>query len=295
MKTPLVRSLFAFAVGLVLTSSAFAQAPKLQFPRPSPTATLKQRVGVTDIEITYSRPGVKGRQIFGDAQSLVPFGEVWRTGANEATKVSFSTPVSFGGTAVPAGEYALFSIPGETEWTVILNRVAGQWGAYKYDAANDVARVKVPAMALSHPVETFTIDLNDIRDNAATLNLIWAKTCVAVPLQVDTVGILGPKIEAAMAGDPKPSVAAYDGAAQFYLDNGLDLKKAAAWAAVAVAQKPDAYYLYYHQARVLAKLGDKAGAAAAAHRSLELAEKDTGPAKDEYVRLNQNLLASLGQ
>lgn len=284
-----------FAAGLALTTLANAQAPTLKFPRPSPTATLQQRVGVTDIAITYSRPGVKGRQIFGGPEALVPYGGVWRTGANEATKVSFSTPVTFGGVQVPAGEYALFSIPGETEWTVILNRVAGQWGAYKYDAKNDVARVKAKPALQSPAIETFAIDLNDLRDNAATLNLAWDTTRVSVPIQIDTVGVLVPQIEAAMAAEKKPSAGVYDSAALFYLDNGLDLKKAAEWSATAVSLNPNAYYMFYHQARVLAKLGDKAGATAAARHSIELAQNDSGPAREEYLRLNNNLLASLGQ
>lgn len=295
MKTPLVRMLFLFAAALTLTAFSHAQSPALKFPRPSPTATLHQRVGVTDITVTYSRPGVKDRQIFGGPKALVPYGEVWRTGANEATKVSFSTPVTFGGVQVSAGEYALFSIPGDTEWTVILNRVAGQWGAYQYDAKNDVARVKAKPVPQSPAVETFAIDLNDIRDNAATLDLIWDTTRVAVPIQIDTVGVLVPQIEAAMAAEKKPSAGVYDAAAQFYLENGLDLKKAADWAATAVSLNPKAYYMFYHQARVLAKLGDKTGAAAAARHSIELAQSDEGPAREEYLRLNNNLLASLGQ
>lgn len=294
MKTPLVGLLSGLTL-ILLSSTLVAQAPKLEFPRPSPTATFKQRVGVTDIEVTYSRPGVKGRQVFGGANPLVPNGEVWRTGANEATKISFSTPVTFGGVSVPAGDYALFSIPGASEWTVILNRAVGQWGAYKYDAKNDIARVKAPVVKLGESVETFTIDVNSIRDTSATLNLVWADTCVAIPLQVDTVGLLVPRIEAALAGSGKISPGLYDAAATFYLDNGLDLSKAAQWEAAAVAAKPDAYYLFYHQARILAKQGDKAGALAAAHKSIDLASKDEGPAREEYLRLNNTLIASLGQ
>src|SRR5262245_44278173 len=138
------------AAFLALASPALLAAPSqekgLEFPQPSPGATLKQRVGLTDFEIVYSRPSVKGRKIFG---ALVPFGEVWRTGANAATKITFSTDVKFEGQNVPAGSYALVTIPGEKEWTVILSKVTGDWGAYAYDEKNDQLRVKVAPETLA--------------------------------------------------------------------------------------------------------------------------------------------------
>lgn len=269
-----------------------AQSPKISFPAPSPAATLKQRVGLTDIEISYSRPGVKDRQVFG---ALEPYGVVWRTGANAATKITFSTPVNFGGTDVPAGSYALFSIPDEKEWTVILNKVTGQWGAYTYDAANDLVRVKVPPVHLAEPVETFTIDVNNIRDQSATLDLVWQNTRVAVPLKFDVASQVVPQIESALAPENKPTAGVYDRAAMFYLDNSLDLKKAVGWMDAAIAQKPTAFQLYYHKAQILAKQGDKDGARAAAQKAIELVSASKGPEKDEYMRLNKMLIASLGQ
>src|SRR4029077_549934 len=130
------------------------QAPRLEFPQASPTCTLKQRVGLTDIEINYSRPRAKGRPIFG---GLVPYGEVWRTGANNATKIIFSTPVKLEGKDIPAGTYALFTIPGEKEWTIIINKGAAQWGAFQYDEKVDVVRFKVTPVQIPEPIETFTI------------------------------------------------------------------------------------------------------------------------------------------
>jgi hypothetical protein len=165
------------ASGLVGASGLLAA----EGPAPSPLSTLKQRVGTTDIEIEYSRPGVKGRKIFGD---LVPFGEVWRTGANASTKISFSNPVKFEGTEAPAGKYALYTIPGEKEWTVIIYKDTSLGGAFGYKQADDFARIKVNPTKLSEPVETFTIDVNDIRDDSATLNFIWDKVRVPVKLSV---------------------------------------------------------------------------------------------------------------
>lgn len=295
MKTPHLGLFSACASALLLTSTLFAQAPKIKFPAPSPTATLKQRFGTTDIEITYSRPGVKGRQIFGGADSLVPAGAVWRTGANEATKISFSTAVKFGGADVAAGEYALFTIPDSTEWTVILNKVTGQWGAYQYDAKNDVVRVKAKPTKLTEAVESFTIDVNDLRDDSATLDLIWDHTLVPVTLQNDLVAKLVPQIDAALAADQKPTARDYDGAALFYLDHDLDLKKAAGWIEAGIAQQPKAFYLYYHKARILAKQGDKEGARAAAQQSMDLAAAQGDAVKTEYLRLNKKVIDSLGQ
>jgi hypothetical protein len=265
-----------------------APVPKLELPTSSPTATLKQRVGVTDIEIVYSRPGMKGRAIFG---GLEPWGEVWRVGANSATKVSFSTPVKIGGNEVPAGTYALFAKIGQDEWTVILSKAPEQWGAYSYDPKNDVVRVAAKPVKLAEPVETFTIDLNDIRPDSATLNLIWEKTRVPVKIEVDTVGQLVPKIEALMASNApnKP----YVDAAMFYLEQKLDLKKALAWMDAAIAENPSAFYFVYRKAKVQAAMGDKAGAIATAKASIEGANKAGGAIKDEYVRLNEALISSL--
>jgi hypothetical protein len=176
MNPKIIHTLF-IASGLVYASALSAG----EGPAPSPLCTLKQRVGTTDIEIEYSRPGVKNRKIFGE---LVPYGEVWRTGANASTKISFNNPIKFDGTEIPAGKYALYTIPGEKEWTLIIHKDTSLRGTEGYQEANDLARLKVAAVKLTEPVETFTIDVNDIRDDSATLNFIWDKTRVPVKLSV---------------------------------------------------------------------------------------------------------------
>jgi tetratricopeptide (TPR) repeat protein len=290
MKTPLIRSSLFLASALIAAASLSAQAPKIEFPAASPAATLKQRVGLTDIEINYSRPSLKGRVVVG---KIDPYGKVWRTGANSATRISFSTPVKLEGSKLDAGTYELFTIPSSDEWTVILQKAGKQWGAYQYKEANDSLRVKTKPVALASPVETFTIGINDIRDESATLNLVWADWRVPVKVEVDVVSTLVPQIEAVMASDAakKP----YAQAAMFYRDHDLDLKKAAAWFDAAIAEQPNAYYYLYHKATILAKMGDKAGALAMARQSIELAskDKDNVAAKDEYTRLNEALIASL--
>jgi hypothetical protein len=240
----------------------------------------------------YARPGVKGRKIFG---GLEPFGSIWRVGANNATTITFSTPVNFGGTEVPAGKYALFAQLGREEWTVILSSANKQWGSYSYNAKDDVARATVKANSLGDVlVETFLIDINQIRDDSAALNLVWENTVVSVPLKFDVVSKVRAQIEAVMASSAakKP----YIPAAMFYLDHKLDLKQAAQWMDLGIAEQPENFRFpfTYRKARILAAAGDKAGARAAAELSLAGAQKAPSPAlKDEYVRLNNELLASL--
>ena len=284
-----LRLLSLFAVS-ICTTGLIAQtaAPKIDFPAPSPAASVKQRVGLTDIEVKYSRPGVKGRTIFG---GLERYDRVWRTGANTATKISFSTDVKLNGTAIPAGTYELFTIPGKTEWTVIIHKDMSEWGAYSYDAKNDVARIKATPVTLPSLVETFEISFNDLRDESATLNLTWEKTRVPVKLEVDFVAKLTAQIETAMAEPNAKSP--YFQAAMFYYDHNLDLKKAAGWMDAAIAANPDAFYFVYRKALILEKMGDKAGAIAAAQASLEAANKASGLIKDEYIALNQAVLARL--
>jgi len=178
MKHPIVFAAFLAVAVPFLPSSLRAhpaQDAEIKFPQASPAATLKQRVGLTDIEIAYSRPSAKGRKIMG---GLVPFGQVWRTGANAATKLTLSTDLGIEGKLVPAGTYALFTIPGESEWTVIVNKVIGQWGSYSYDEKNDELRVKVKPVAMQEFMETMTIEVGNLRDDSAVLSIAWEKTRV---------------------------------------------------------------------------------------------------------------------
>ena len=279
-------SVFAVAAAVLFTNSSFAQTPKIEFPAPSPTSTLKQRVGLTDIEIVYSRPGKKGRTIFG---SLVPYGEVWRTGANASTKISFSTPVKLNGHEVPAGKYALYTIPGETEWTIIIYKNPDLSGAFNYDPKDDLIRFTTQAVEIGATIETFTVDIGDIKDDSALLYMLWDRTLVPVKIEVNLVPKLAAQIDEAMAATEgqKP----YYQAAMFYYDHDLDLQKARKWIDVA-AKENERYYILHLKAKILAKLGEKEQAIAAAKRSTELAIKDDGP-KSGYVKMNQDLISSL--
>jgi len=282
-------------ISLLVVGSAFfasglyaQEANKIEFPQASPLASVKEHVGVTAVSIEYSRPSARERKIFG---GLVPYGQVWRTGANAATKITFGADVKLGGAPVPAGSYALFTIPGEAEWTVILSRVVDdQWGSYAYDKKDDQARIKVKPVAMAEPLETMTLGLQDMRAGKANLVIAWEKTKVAVPIETDLVAKIKPQIEAAMAGSgEKP----YFAAAMFYYDNDLDMARAKEWIEAAAKQQPDAVWIIYRKGLILKKAGDKEGAMAAAKQARELASKAEGELGAEYTRLSDSLIASL--
>jgi hypothetical protein len=291
MNPKMLFSVVVAMTGMALVSASQAQTPNINFPAASPACTLKQRVGLTDIEVVYSRPSVKGRTIFG---GIVPYGQVWRTGANQATKISFSTGVKLEGNDIPAGTYALFTIPGENEWTVIISTNAAQFGAFQYDAKDDLVRFKVPSATLPDTsVETFVIEFNRIRDESAVLELVWDKTVVPIHLEVDVVSKLVPQIEAAMAAPGKISDGFYFQAATFYFNHDLDMKKALDWVNAGLADNPRiAYEMLHLKAQILAKQGDKAGAIAAAKQSSDLAVKAEGSGSS-FVKMNQDLISSL--
>jgi len=286
MNAKLLRFCCMLAGSVLFAANLPAQpaAPTVEFPAASPGCTIKQRVGLTDIEVIYSRPSKKNREIFG---SLVPYGKVWRTGANAATKITFSTAVKLNGNDVPAGTYALFTIPGADEWTVIINKVANQPGAFQYDEKTDLVRFKVNPVQIPQHIETFAIEFNHIADDSALLELIWDQTVVPIKVQIELAGKLVPQIEAVMASDAKQKP--YYQAAQFYFNHDLDLHKASEWVDAAITNR-EAHYIVYLKAEILAKLGDKEGAIAAAKRSSELAVKANDPG---YVKMNDDLISSL--
>lgn len=287
MKPKLSRFLTLLTCGLIFATASYAQ---VDFPAPSPACTIKQRIGLTDIEVVYSRPSVKGRTIFG---GIVPYGQVWRTGANQATRITFSTDVKLDGNEVPAGTYALFTIPGENEWTVILSKNASQFGAFQYDAKDDLVRFKVVPVPLDFSLETFTIEFNHLRDESALMNLAWDKTVVPVPIKIELTSKLVPQIEAAMAAPSKKSDGFYFEAATFYYNHDQDLNKALTWVNDGLADNPMiAFEMLHLKAQILAKQGDKAGAIAAAKQSTDLAIKAEGPG-NSFVQMNQDLISSL--
>ncbi|HEY3758053.1 MAG TPA: DUF2911 domain-containing protein [Opitutaceae bacterium] len=314
MKSPQWAALAAAAVGCLLfngcaTAPAAASAPassapaaaapkptpppavKVEFPEASPGCVLQQHLGRTDIEVSYSRPGVKDRVVFG---GIVPYGVVWRTGANRSTKLTFSTDVQLDGHAVPKGTYALYSIPNRGTWTIILDRDTTLWGAYGYDEKNDFLRFDVRPEALLQRVETFTIEFTDLHDDHATLELAWEHTRVPIQVSVDVVPVVSAEIDRALADGQPKKFGFYLNAANFYFAHGPRLDQALAMANAALALNGQAAFeAQYVKAEVLAAQGDKAGAAQAARASRDGAIKNDGP-NSSFVRMNNDLLAKLG-
>jgi hypothetical protein len=254
----------------------------LRTPAPSPTHTVKQDFGVSSIELIYSRPGMKGRKIFGD---LVPYGKVWRTGANSATRLKFNDDVMIGGQTLKAGEYAVFTIPGENEWDIIINKGNANWGT-EYKQEDDLIRVKAKTIKLNDAVESFTMQFDNVKPATADLKIMWDKTAVAVPITVDIDKKVMAQIDALMNKDNRP----YFGAAMYYIESGKDLNQAVAWIDKALETSPNAYWMYHQKANALAKLGKKEEAKQIAMKSMELARTQKN---DDYVKLNEKLLASL--
>lgn len=277
----MIRNFYYGLLAVMILSSANAQ--QLTTPQPSPTANLKQNFALSSIEISYSRPGVKGRKIFGD---LVPYGKVWRTGANNATTITFGEEVTIGGKKVPAGKYGLLSIPGETEWTFIISKQTDVTSPAAYKPEEDIVRVQSQPATLPFSIETMMINIDNIKSNSCVIGLAWDNVYAGFEVTADVDSKVMAQIKSIMENDNRP----YFSAALYYLENGKDLNKALEWLTKAETQNPDAYWVVYQKANCLAKLGKKQEAIAAANRSMELAKKGKN---DDYVTLNQKLIASL--
>lgn len=275
---------------LFVPGTAFPASEKIEFPPPSQHGWIKQRIGLTDVEIDYSRPNKNGRRIFG---GLLPYGKVWRTGANASTKIKFSDAIKIGGQEVAPGEYALYTIPDEAEWTIILSKDTKGWGAYEYKSETDALRVTAKPATLPTAIETFTIGFADLKDDSATLFVEWDTTRVAVALTTNTVEKLDRKIESALKNPQSLGARFYHDAAAFYYAHDKDLNQALKWINLAVEKQPNFYSFFYKKAQIEAKLGHNAEARAAAEKSIELLK--AAPTLDEpAVRNSQMLIDSLG-
>lgn len=268
---------------LAVCCSLQIQAQGLKLPQPSSSQTITQGFGLGSITLTYSRPNVKGRKIFG-VGTLQPYGEVWRTGANQATVIKFTDDVTIDGNKVPAGEYGLFSIPGKDEWTIILNKTAKQWGAYEYKQADDFLRFTVKPSALKELVETFTMQFTNVKPTTGDLTFMWEHTAITMHLTTDVDARVMASIDEAMKGEKKP----YYAAAQYYYENNKDLNTALGWMNEVMKTDAKGYYYNVWKARIQLKMGDKAGAIATATAGAALAKEGKS---DEYVRLNEAVIA----
>jgi hypothetical protein len=265
-------------VALVL--SAFSLNAQINTPAASPSAMLKQTVGLTDVEIEYSRPSMKGRTIFA-ADGLVPFGSMWRTGANASSKISFSDDVTFGGVEVPAGKYAIYTIPDESAWTIVLYKDLSHWGVPReWDDSQEAARITVEAGRMANAMESFTISIDDLTTNSANVMIGWEKTMVKIPVVVDVDTKVMADIERAMGGT---TAREYYAAASYYLENDKDLNQALEWIQAANDMEPR-FWTVRREALILAEMGQYTEAIAAAERSKTMA---TEAGNTDYVRMNE--------
>jgi len=280
MKKQLLYLTAVLALVFAVTTTTTAQ---IRTPAPSPGAKLTQTVGLTEVTVEYSRPSLKGRTAFGDT-GVVPYGSAWRTGANSATKITFSDDVKVGGQALAKGAYAILSLPGETDWVVMFHAYdKSDWSSY--ESTTPAAKVAVKAQKTGHSVETFTIDINNLLSTGGSLDIYWGSTMLSLPIEVEVDKKVMADIERVMAG---PSGSDYASAAGYYHDSGKDLKKALEYIRKATAGDDPKFWQVRREAMILGDLGMYAEAVAAAEKSSMLAEK-AGNA--EYVKMNQTSIA----
>lgn len=265
-----------------LSTMSFAQGLKL--PALSPTAKISQQFSVSEIEIEYSRPSARGRKVFGD---LVPYGEVWRTGANASTKLTVGEDFNIGGVDVKAGKYSFYTIPGAAEWTIILNSDLGNWGAMGYSTDKDVARFKVKPSVINNMTETFTIEVGDITFNTCNIVMKWENTKVVVPVKVNNADRIAKDI---VKNVENPSIPYYQ-AASYYYETNQNLDKAFEYVSKALESRTDAYWMWHLKAKIASKLGKKDDAIAAANKAMEVSKG--GPSEAEQKRANEAIIKKM--
>ena len=272
--------LSVFLVGAI----AFGNA-QVKTPQPSPSGSVKQAIGLSEVVVEYSRPSANDRKVFGN---LVPMNQLWRTGANGSTDITFGQEAQFNGVMVPAGKYALYTMPAGGEWEVVLYKDTEQWGAPKDLKAEEiVARTKVKAQINPLFVETFSIGFDDLKTDKANLILSWENTMVKVPIVMDSKKQVLESINSTLS-TKEAKASDYNQAASYYLQEKLDLKKALEYSKKANLLAPDTFYMLKLQAEIEAANGMKKEAIATAAQSLALAKK---AGNDDYVKINMDNIA----
>jgi len=259
---------------------------QVSMPQPSPTVTVAQNFGVGKITLVYSRPSIKGRTLFEENSDLAPLGKIWRTGANAATRISFTDKVNFGGKDIDTGSYVIFTIPGSSEWEIILNKDLNS-NATNYKQSDDAARFKVPAQnSTDLNVETFMMEFLNLKPESCDLALIWGNTLVTIPITTNFKEKVRADIDKAMQGSDKP----YWQAASFYYEYDKDYAKALDNVNKALETNKDAYWMYMLKARIQKATGDNTGAKASAEKTVQLA---TTAKNDDYIKQGNDLLKTL--
>jgi tetratricopeptide (TPR) repeat protein len=274
---------------ILLISAIFCYSfisAQIKTPQPSPTATISQQVGVSNITVEYSRPGAKKRKIFGD---LVPFDKMWRTGANKATKITFEEDVIFGGQKIRKGSYSLFTIPDEKAWKILLNKETELWGVDDYDESAEVFNQTIETKKSMDFVESLTIDFGSFEDFSAVLSIKWANTIAEIEIK----SMAAKKIEKQYYELLTNGLSANDyyNGAKFFANNSTNQDIALQWINIAIKRKPEAFWMVYHKARILKNLGEKKEAANAAELVIDLASKQ----KEDYgyIKRSEDLIKSM--
>jgi hypothetical protein len=272
-----------FVIVALLSCIGQSGLSQLETPQPSPKGKIEQRVGIMNVSVSYSRPGIKGRKIFG---GLVPYGKEWRTGANDPTTITFSDPAKLEGHDVPAGMYSLYTIPGEQEWTIIINKKTS--GGPPRDEKEDLVSFKVKPSQTSMPVETFTINIADIAMSAANVELAWENTVVKFRMEFD----VDAKVMAAIkksTENPYASVAGmYYQSASYYFETRKDLDAALDWVSKSLEINKNPYWVWRLKSQIQAALKDYKGAIASAEMSKERAREAKN---DQMVKTNEEAIA----
>jgi hypothetical protein len=270
----------------ICSTASFAQ---VRMPAPSPAQTITQAFGLGSIQLTYSRPSIKGRTLFKDNSELAPLGKIWRTGANAGTKITFTDKVMIGGRLLDTGSYIIYTKPGKEYWDVLFNKGLNNGSVADYKEAEDAASAKVKIEKAGMEVETFTMQFANVQAESCELQLIWGNTLVRVPISTNIKDRIRAQVEKALSVE-SPSADAYAAAANYYYDYAKDLPKALTNINKATQGNPNAYWLLLTQARIQKDLGDKVSAKASAEKSIALAEKAKN---DDYVRMGNDLIRKL--
>ena len=270
-----MKLLFACAFAII-----FSQLEsQITTPKASPLAKIEQKIGLADVTIQYSRPGKKDRVVFGD---VVPFGEIWRLGANENTKITASDALIFGKDTLKAGTYAIYAKPSTDKWEIFFYTETTNWGTPEnWDEKKVALKTITPVLLSNDIIENFTISLDNLQSAGATIQFAWDKTRVNLPFTLNTKDKVLSSIKKTMDG---PTANDYHQAANYYFQEKLDFKQALIWSTKAVEMRPEAYWMSRLKAQIQAANGDYKGAIESAKKSIETAEKD---GDSNYVKMNK--------
>ncbi len=273
--------LFTVLAATALLGGINAQVP---MPAPSPTQSIRQDFGMGKIELVYSRPSIKGRQLLAQNSVLAPLGKPWRTGANAATKITFSDEVMIGGKNLSAGDYVIYTIPNSSQWDVVFSKGKNYPGQDGFSESNDVVRVKANVNKASKSVETFTMQFANILPETCELHMMWGTAAVSVPIQTNIKDKLRTQLEAALQGEKKP----YFQAATFYYEWDKNHEQALTNVNKAIEENKKAFWMHMLKARIQKDMGDVAGAKATANQVVVLAKEAKN---DDYVKQATDLFS----